>query len=61
MEMIGKDHNCVDHEWMPGTNFAKGAAQDIDMIGEEPETAILDIHGEEIFTARDKITAVIGH
>jgi hypothetical protein len=36
MKMIGQHDNGIDRKWMPASGVAKGRAQNINMIAQQP-------------------------
>jgi hypothetical protein len=61
MEVIGKYHNGIDPKRALIPHGTEGFAQDIDVFGQQAAVAFQQRHREEIRTAGDISTNIVGH
>lgn len=60
MEMIGQHDDSINREGMAPARFAKGRAQDLDMIRQQGKPPLGQIDGEEEAASRDEVATIRG-
>lgn len=61
MKVVGQHHDRVDHERMALPRVTERSAQQIDVIGEQPQPALREIDGEEEAAAGDGVAPIVRH